>query len=208
VGRLRGPTVSISVLSEPAVRRSCWSKGAAVARVGFLDLFLGLVAGAGAGSGTDRRTDHGARGSGHGTADDSAGRATTESARTGSGLVVTFGGLTGHGTGDGTDAATDDRTRGSTDRHPDGRAAKGPGACADGFLAVLFVLRRGAVVIERVVVAQVSIVVSLLCVHVDLLVAGLPDSPATDAERRRATNRMEAPTRAVSHEVGTAVSDA
>ena len=63
----------------------------AVDRVGFLDLFLGLVASAGTGARADSGTDDGTRRSGDRATEDGARGAPTECAGAGSGLVVALG---------------------------------------------------------------------------------------------------------------------
>ena len=163
MGRRSGPTVGSRVAGAVAgviVSARIVLGG----RIGFLDLFLGLVAGTGTPTGPDRSADHGSRRSGDRAPDEGPRGSATERTRAGSGRVVAFARLARDRTGDGADATTDHGSDGATDGHPDGRAAERAGARANRFTAMLFVLGCGprAVAWERgiegVVVPKVSAV--------------------------------------------------
>ena len=170
----------------------------------FLGLFFGLVARAGATGSTDRATDDRAGRTGDRATDDRTGDAAGQTAGTRAALVVAFGGLTGDRATDGADRAADNRARRATDGHADACAREGTRACAEGFLAALFVLDGGAVVsahhpwlpglvvdVARLTVAWIKLLVSHVASPVSLSGAsGAGELDGRDAPAARTHHQL------------------
>jgi hypothetical protein len=113
-----------------------------LALLGFL---LGLIAGAGACSSANCAADYRARRATEDCTDRGSSGASGNRARTCTGLIVTFGGLSGHGSADRADRAADNRARRAAHRHSDGSAAERACPGADGLAPALLILRGGIV---------------------------------------------------------------